>query len=350
MKVSIIIPVYNGHDFLERCLDSVINQIYKNIEIIIVDDASTDDTKEIIKKYSEKDKRIIPFYQSKNKGVSAARNTGLKAATGDYIVFLDSDDTITKEAIRRMIDLANKYNSDFIDSYHVLEYTKKNGKTVSFTEKKVPKKVLILGTINDNDKILDMATYMTGKLIKKKLLDGLKFDEDLKCYEDMALEHELKTRVKNYVFMNRCIYRYYQRSDSLVNTLGLNHLCFIDASKKVKEVYKNYDKNIKDKIEALLVSNMFLTCLTKITKNDKSLEENTEISKQFLIDITKVFPNYKDNSKISKFIKKNIDKFINNDQKLSKFIKKTKKINFIMLYFTFLSIINKYKVKNRLEN
>lgn len=350
MKVSIIVPVYNGHDFLERCLDSVVNQVYKNIEIIIVDDASTDDTKEIIKKYSEKDKRIIPFYQSENKGVSAARNTGLKAATGDYIVFLDSDDTITKEAIRRMIDLSIKYNSDFVDSYHILEYTKKNGKTVSFTEKKVPKKVLILGTINDNDKILDMATYMTGKLIKKNLLKGLKFDEDLKCYEDMVLEHELKTRINNYVFMNRCIYRYYQRSDSLVNTLGLNHLCFIDASKKVKEIYINYDKKIKDKIEALLVSNMFLTCLTKIIKNDKTLEENTKISKQFLVDVTKVFPNYKDNPKISKFIKKNIEKFINNDQKLSKFIKKTKNINFVRIYFLFLSIINKYKVKNRLED
>lgn len=144
MKVSIIIPSYNSQDYLERCLDSVINQVYKNIEIIVVDDASTDKTKEIIKKYAEKDRRIIPFYQTTNKGVSAARNVGLKAATGEYILFVDSDDSLTKDAVRRMIDISNKYDSDFVDSYHLLEYTKPNGRVVKFTEKRLPKRLLVM--------------------------------------------------------------------------------------------------------------------------------------------------------------------------------------------------------------
>lgn len=349
MKVSIIIPSYNSQDYLSRCLDSVVNQVYKNIEIIIVDDASTDKTKEIIKKYADNDERIIPFYQTINKGVSASRNVGLRASTGEYIIFVDSDDSLTKDAVRRMIDISNKYNSDFVDSYHLLEYTKPNGKIVKFTEKKVPKKLLVMGNVKENPKILNMTTYITGKLIRKNLLDGLEFDENLKRYEDMVFEHQVKTRVKNYVFMNKVVYIYYQRPNSLVNSLGKNHLCFNEAARYVKEIYENYSENITTEIEAMLVSNMFLTCITKVVKNDDTLDNNVGLAKEFLIQIPEVFPNYKENKKINNIIKKYIDKFINNEDKLKKFIKKTSKINFINLYFTYLSVVNKYNIKNPLK-
>lgn len=349
MKISVIIPVYNGGRFLHICLDSIINQVYKNLEIIIIDDASTDNTREIIKSYADKDSRIIPFYQSTNKGVSSARNIGLKAATGDYIIFIDSDDEIVPSAIRRMVDIANKYNSDFVDSYHLLKYTKPNGKIVSFTEKKVPKKVLVLKSLKDNEKILNMYTYMTGKLIKRDLFNGLSFDENLRCYEDMVLEHEIKVRVKNYVFMNKVIYIYYQRSDSLVNTLGENHLCYIDAAKKVRDIYKDFDDKIKEDIESMLVSNAFLTCITKVVKNDNTIEFNTKLAREFLNNITIEFPNYMNNKKINFLIKKYINKFKNNEDKLKKFILKTKNINFISLYFNFLAKLNKYEIKNPLE-
>lgn len=194
-----------------------------------------------------------------------------------------------------------------------------------------------------------MATYMTGKLIKKGLFDGLQFDETLKCYEDMVLEHQIKPRIKNYVFMNKIIYIYYQRPNSLINSLDKNHLCFSEAARKVKEVYENYDENIKTEIEALLVSNMFLTCITKVVKNNGTLDDNTMLAKDFLLEIPEIFPNYKDNKKINGIIKKYIDKFINNVNKLKKFIKKTKNVNFINLYFTYLSIVNKYNINNPLD-
>lgn len=140
MVVSIIIPAYNSEKFIRRCLDSVVNQIYKNIEIIVVDDASTDNTEKIIKEYAEKDNRIRPFYSSENKGVSFSRNIGLKASTGEYIMFVDSDDELTKDAIRRMVDIANKYNSDYVDSYQIIKYAK-NNKEYMFTEFKLPKNI-----------------------------------------------------------------------------------------------------------------------------------------------------------------------------------------------------------------
>ena len=349
MKVSIIIPAYNVENCIKRCLDSIINQIYKNLEIIIIDDASTDKTKKIINEYAQKDDRIIPFYQSTNKGVSAARNIGLKASTGEYIMFVDSDDSLTKEAIRRLIDVANKYDSDYVDSYHLFEYKKTNGKLIKFTEKKVPKKILVMGNVKNNPKITTMTSYITGKLIKKDLIGNLLFDETLKCYEDLVFEQNLKSRVNNYVFLNRVIYIYYQRPNSLVNSLGKNHLCFMDAAKKVKEIYENYSNEIQIEIEAMLINNMFATFVTKIIKNNDTIKNNVKLSKEYFLILTKIYPNYNNNKKVNFIIKKCIDVFLKDEKKLYKFIKIMRKINFINLYFLFLSITNKYEIKNPLK-
>ncbi|MBQ9024228.1 MAG: glycosyltransferase family 2 protein [Bacilli bacterium] len=349
MKVSVIIPAYNAENFIRKSLDSVVNQVYKNLEIIVVDDASTDSTKKIIKEYADKDDRIIPFYQASNKGVSSARNIGLKAVSGEYVVFVDSDDELTPDAIRRMVDMADKYNSDFIDSYHLLYLKKKNGKLYSFTEKKMPKQIQVFGSLNENVKVLDTYTYITGKLIKKELLKGLKFDETLTRYEDLVFEHELKTRIKNYVLLNKPIYFYYQREDSLVNTLGKKHLCYLEALKKVKNIYSKYNKEVKDTIEALLFQNMILTLFTKVIKNEDSLKENTNLALQTINELIDIFPEYKNNNKINIYIKKKIDVFLNNEQKLEKFIKKINKINFINIYFNYMIIFNKYILKNPLD-
>ena len=267
MVVSIIIPAYNSEKFIRRCLDSVVNQIYKNIEIIVVDDASTDNTEKIIKEYAEKDNRIRPFYSSENKGVSFSRNIGLKASTGEYIMFVDSDDELTKDAIRRMVDIANKYNSDYVDSYQIIKYAK-NNKEYMFTEFKLPKKHLVLGSIENNPKIINMYMYIKGKLIKKNLINDLLFDESLKIYEDLVFEQTIKSKVRNYVMINKPIYVYYEREDSLVNSLGKKHECYLQASKLVKEIYKNYDINIKNIVESMLFQNGILTLFTKVIKNN----------------------------------------------------------------------------------
>ena len=245
MTVSIIIPAYNSEKFIKRCLDSVINQIYKNLEIIVIDDASKDNTKQIIKEYAEKDNRIRPFYSSENKGVSFSRNIGLKASTGEYIMFVDSDDELTKDAVRRMIDIAVKYNSDYVDSYEIVKYTKRNNKVCMFTESKVPKKHLVLGSIKENPKIISMYMYSKGKLIKRELVGDLIYDESLRVYEDVVFEQTLKSRVKNYVMMNKPVYFYYQREDSLINALGKKHTYFLESVKRVKLIYEDFDKKYK---------------------------------------------------------------------------------------------------------
>ena len=348
MVVSIIIPAYNSEKFIRRCLDSVVNQIYKNIEIIVVDDASTDNTEKIIKEYAEKDNRIRPFYSSENKGVSFSRNIGLKASTGEYIMFVDSDDELTKDAIRRMVDIANKYNSDYVDSYQIIKYAK-NNKEYMFTEFKLPKKHLVLGSIENNPKIINMYMYIKGKLIKKNLINDLLFDESLKIYEDLVFEQTIKSKVRNYVMINKPIYVYYEREDSLVNSLGKKHECYLRASKLVKEIYKNYDINIKNIVESMLFQNGIFTLFTKVIKNNDTLDNNFILSKNYIRELIDLFPNYNENKNINIFIKKFVIKISDDDKELKKYIRKFSKKNYINLYFKYLSVKNKYSIKNPLD-
>lgn len=112
-KISVVIPVYNVEKFLPQCLNSIIHQTYKNLEIILVNDGSTDNSDEICKTFAKRDKRIKIIHQ-KNAGVSAARNNGLKHATGDYVHFIDSDDYIDLDYYKKMVDANNGIGADII--------------------------------------------------------------------------------------------------------------------------------------------------------------------------------------------------------------------------------------------
>lgn len=191
-KVSIIVPIYNAAKYLSRSIESMLNQSYDNLEIILIDDASTDNSKEIIKKYALKDSRIKPFYSEVNQGVSRSRNMGLKSVSGDYVIFIDSDDYIVKDMVKIMVEKSIKYNSDLVDSYHLIIYKNK-----TFLEHKALKEDLVLGN-KDNIEMITKSSYITGKLIDVKLLKDLLFNEELRRYEDLVFEHELKLKANNY--------------------------------------------------------------------------------------------------------------------------------------------------------
>lgn len=341
-KVSIIVPVYNAEKYLKRSIESILNQTYKDLEIIIIDDKSTDNSKKIIQKYASSDNRIRTFFSEINQGVSKSRNIGMKSVSGDYILFMDADDYIVKNAIEKMVNASLKYKADIVDNYHLIIYNNK-GKKYYFTESKVPKKDLVMHSLKENIDVLNKSTYITGKLIDKKLIDGLTFDESLRRYEDLVFEHQLKIKLKNMVFVKDVLYYYYQVSDSLINTLGTKHEAYLDAAKEVIKNYKNSSEEIKQRIESLLVTNAFFTGISKIVKNDDGIESNTNLLFEYLSKFDKIFPTWRNNKYINTFLKNYIIKLIDNKNKVNRLIKKTKNIDFIKLYFRFLSIINKYK-------
>lgn len=121
-KISIIIPVYNSEDFLNTCLDSLTKQSYKNLELIVVNDGSPKNCKEIVTEYSKKDERVKYVEHEKNKGLFQARVTGFENSTGDYIAFLDADDYVSNDFYRELIEKAEETNSDIVFSKLVMDY------------------------------------------------------------------------------------------------------------------------------------------------------------------------------------------------------------------------------------
>ena len=136
-KVSIIVPVYNVEKYLKRCINSLINQTLQDIEIIVVDDGSTDNSGQIIKEYQEKNSNI-KYYKKENGGLSDARNYGMKYAPSEYIAFLDSDDFVDKTMYEKMYNKAIEENADYVECDFYWAYPKaekKNGTQNSIEEK-----------------------------------------------------------------------------------------------------------------------------------------------------------------------------------------------------------------------
>lgn len=216
--VSIIVPIYNVSLYLEKCIDSIMSQEYKKIEIILVDDGSTDDSLEICKRYAEKDSRII-ICQQENRGNTSARKHGLKMANGEYIAFVDADDYIGKLYISEMM-------LDIQDADIIIANVKK---VFSYGEFYVKNKILSgIYTCNDNYLIKNMfyyenseefgvLPYLVAKLYKREFIKKgmLNFDDDIQYAEDRAFMFWCMINAKKIVFINSCQYFYLIHQGSL---------------------------------------------------------------------------------------------------------------------------------------
>ena len=171
--ISIVIPVYNVENYLEKCLNSVINQTYKNLEIIVVNDGSTDKSGDICDKYSEIDKRIKVIHK-KNGGLSDARNAGINVAKGKYIGFVDSDDYIDKEMYNIMYNniMVNKANICIVNRYYVFPDGTKLLRYKIEDDIKIMNNLEAIEEMN-NFSMFDMAAW--DKLYEKNLFDNIRF-------------------------------------------------------------------------------------------------------------------------------------------------------------------------------
>lgn len=182
-KVSVIIPSYNSGRFLNKAIESLVNQTYKNLEVIIVNDGSTDNTEEIAKKWQKRDERIKYIKHQKNKGLSAARNTGIKNSQGEYIAFLDADDIWLPQKIEIQLKKLNELNADLIFSNWYIWDPKNDTKIKAFDSNPIESgKDVLRFLIKKN--FGNPSTAVLKKLILEKV--GL-FDEGLKSSEDYDL-------------------------------------------------------------------------------------------------------------------------------------------------------------------
>lgn len=215
-KVSVIIPTYNTARFLEKCLSSIASQSYRNIEIIIVNDGSTDNTDEIISHFISKEERAI-YITQKNQGVSAARNIALKRATGEYIIFCDSDDYTPENAILNLVQTALKENADII----IGNYINKN----RLGER-------LVKTVKTNTAIELIESFIVGinhaglwnKLYRKKCLSGLSFNTDISIREDMLFNVQVLLGNPKISFIAESVYFYIQRRGSAVREISTDKI------------------------------------------------------------------------------------------------------------------------------
>lgn len=245
-KVSIIVPVYNVCMYLEQISECLINQTYKNLEIILVDDGSFDGSSDVCDELSKKDKRIKVIHQ-KNGGVSSARNTGLKAVTGDYISFVDADDYISLNMIEILYNNLKNTDSDIsVCNYLYYKETKPD-----FTINNASSDVINFNKIEAlKDLISDgvLTNFLWNKLFKKELFEDILFPVG-KIYEDICVLTKIFEKAEKTCYDERKLYGYYNRSTSYVNTYTKEkNENYLEICRERYTYLLKY-KNLKDDLE-----------------------------------------------------------------------------------------------------
>lgn len=221
-KVSVIIPVYNTVNYLNQCLESAVSQTYQNMEIICVDDGSTDGSEKMADEFAAKDKRVKVIHQ-KNRGESNARNTGLRIATGGYIGFMDCDDWIEPDMYESLVKALEDENADMAIAGFYQEYENPEKPCIKVrNEKNVEPKVFdgrqLLRYLYERDSYRTFA-YMWDKLYKREIVCGntgelILFDESLQLGGDVLYLAQCALNTKRAVYVDRAFYHYLQREKS----------------------------------------------------------------------------------------------------------------------------------------
>ena len=340
MKISILIPVYNTSKYLERCLNSIINQNFKDIEIICVNDGSTDNSLEILRKYEAIDERVI-IINKKNGGLSSARNEALKKAKGEYCLNIDSDDWIEPKYLEEMYEKAKKENLDMLISDIIFDYGYK---------KEIKKDLNI-----ENNKILNGEEYLKSffkdnfmgytwnKLIKKKYYNdyNIKHNEEIFLFEDVEVIAKLAFHMKRIGKLNKSYYHYIQGENN--GSKKINFKNYLDIEKCFMELEGYFKKNFQQLIFSRKIYTLLLNLLYNNYVKDKIYyKKRNELLK--ILKKEKKFLNKElivaKSAKIYLFL--NVISFFESLKKIVIFIRKMKKeINYRKLKLKYINIFKK---------
>ena len=235
-KISVIVPVYKVELYLRKCLDSIVGQTYKNLEIILVNDGSPDNCGAVCDEYAAEDCRITVIHKE-NGGVSSARNAGFKKATGEWIGWVDGDDWIELDMYEYLLKKAEEYGADIAVCSRKVVYPDREI-LWGWNEDLVLDRKGALALLLENSLL---QNYLCDKLWRRKLFQGVIFPEN-KNFEDIAVMHRLFERAERTVCLPQVKYNYLQRSESIVhdNSLGnrLNH--YAAAEKRYEELREGW--------------------------------------------------------------------------------------------------------------
>ena len=281
-KISIIVPFYNVEPFARRCIDSILNQTYKNLEIILIDDGSPDKCGEICDEYAKRDKRIKVVHQE-NKGLCSARNKGLSLATGEYIGFVDSDDWINEDMYEYLLDglVKNEADISVCGYYRAVD-------SEELKENKVDRKYIF----NNNQAIVNLVStfkirvFFWNKLFKKDIFNEIKFPEGI-YYEGTYLMHIILGKINKIVVLPSAKYYYYYFKESATKIkTPEKQLDYVNnLIKRYNDLYREYEELIpKMRKEILRECGNLITIYYKRKINIRNYEEQNKRIGEFLID------------------------------------------------------------------
>ncbi len=283
--VSIIIPVYNAEKYIKKCIESIINQTYKNIEIIVVDDGSKDNSLNIIKKY--KNDSRVKIISTQNHGVSFARNLGLKKCAGDFVMFVDSDDWIESNAVEVLLNAAVEQNAEIVQSSYYQDedghIELKQRKIKQDGIKELKEKIFLINTMNDIN--FGALRCVWGKIFKKEIIQNTRFDENIYLLEDGIFIYECMENIECFQFINQHLYHYRKVETSACNRFNEDQLAqYKNISNKLLRILTKDQIQLYYKVmlECIMTYISRLANYSKIGKNEKiKLIENLVKDNQY---------------------------------------------------------------------
>ena len=306
-KLSIIVPVYGVEKYIDKCLNSLVKQSLKEIEIIVVNDGTKDNSQKIIDKYVKKYPDKIKSYIKENGGQGSARNYGLEKANGEYIGYVDSDDFVEKDMYKKLYNKAKENNYDIVvcGNYNVSEdYQNKNIDT------------FINNYNTDLENIFFGKMAVWNKIYKRDILikNKLEFKEKV-WYEDLAFTLKAIMNSNTFAFIDEPLYDYLIREGSTMNNSNVQrNLEILDAFNDILSyIQHNKKEEYFSKIEFLAIDHIYISAIVRVLKAEADDKVKRETINKLIDYMNKKFPNYKNNKYINTLSKnrKIIYKLIN---------------------------------------
>ena len=282
-KISVIVPVYNKEKYIENTLDSILNQTYKNLEIIIINDGSTDESAEICKKKLMIDNRII-MINTENQGAGAARNVGLSKATGKYISFIDSDDYIIPQYYEVLIDLIKKNDAEIAEcKFSRINIDEKINQTNKNTIKVYTKEEKLLQLYGTDNCLYLNTVIMCNKLFKKELFDntGIIYPTN-RLIDDEFIIYKLIYNSEKIVTTDQIMYGYIQSQDSVMRQ-NFPKKRVHDTIDVYDEVYEFFKDKMIARLEYYILLRYLKYCVELLVKTNNSLMEDKKEVKEYIV-------------------------------------------------------------------
>ncbi len=274
IKVSVIVPAYNTENYISDCIESIIGQTLKDIEIIAVDDGSTDNTLKILKDFKAKNPEIIKVFHKNNGGQATARNLALEKAKGEYIAFVDSDDFLERTMLEEMYNKAIEDSADVVVC-DILEH--KDGKANYYTATDIGYKFSVTPSV-------------CNKIFKNEIANSQKFPESI-WYEDLEYTFKIFMKTDKISLVNKALYHTNLRDNSTMrNQNSEKNLDILTAFSHLEE---GTDNNFHDTLEYVYIDHIFITAINRVAAQ-KTKEKGRVIKKLRLYGLSK-YPKFYNN-------------------------------------------------------